>query len=514
MQDFLNIVLIPAYVFPAAMLMLFGANLYVMIIFFLRRRNQACTEKNAIMSAYSERFSEADLPPVVTQIPIYNEYNVAERAIRAAVEMDYPKGRHMVQVLDDSTDETRRVIDRVAEELTRNGHNIQVVRRDSREGFKAGALEHAMSQTEADFFAIFDADFVPPKDFLLRTIPVMMVREDVGLVQARWGHLNRNSSMLTRAQAVGIDGHFAIEQPARAWNSLFMNFNGTAGLWRRQAIEGAGGWEHDTLTEDMDLSYRSQLAGWKPFFLWDLVVPAELPEDINAFKSQQFRWAKGSMQTAIKLLPRVFASDFSVKAKIEAVFHMVHYCIHPLMMWLAIMTLPVLILTDFGDFPPFYRLFFALVLLSMIAPTILYAVSQSLLYPGGWSRIKYLPFLTAIGTGIAVSNSRAVWQAIRGKQSDFIRTPKQWDKPVVQYHIRMPLVPVIEIALGIYSFISLSYYLQAQKYMIGPFLLLYACGFTTVGLLSLAHMKFRSGRQISWPSLAHAFRTPRRIFAR
>ena len=487
MQLILETALLVSYLIPAGILMLFGMNLYYTLFMFLTRYKVARREEDRIMSEFHRHFLSDDLPHVVTQVPLYNEYNVAERVMRAVTQMEYPAGRHTVQILDDSTDETRNLVDRTAAELRAAGHDIQVIRRPGREGFKAGALRYGMSQTHAQFFAIFDADFVPPQDFLLRTIPVMLVRQDVGIVQARWGHLNAERSMVTRAQGIGIDGHFAIEQPARAWNEIFMNFNGTAGLWRRHAIEDAGGWEHDTLTEDMDLSYRAQLAGWRPFFLFDLVVPAELPDNINAFKVQQFRWAKGSIQTAIKLLPRVFRSKVSMLAKIEAAFHMTHYVIHPLMVCVAFMALPVLEYTRFRYSPAVFVVLFTLLIFSTLAPFTTYAVSQALLYENGWRRLRFLPFLTSLGVGIAVSNSRAVLEAVFGVQSAFIRTPKKGDKSAQLYVVRLSYEAILEILLGVYCFTTFFLFMHAHKYLVMPFLFLYAWGFTGVGLLSMFH---------------------------
>lgn len=503
-QDILQWVLLASYFLPAVVLMAFATNLYFMLFFFARRRRQASSAQAAIMAEYKSRYTKETLPPVVTQVPIYNEMNVAERILRAAAAMDYPAGKHTIQVLDDSTDETRDIVDRTAEDLRNQGVLIDVVRRDNRIGFKAGALDHAMQKTDAEFLAIFDADFVPPRDFLLRTMPILLIREDVGLVQARWGHLNANGSLLTKAQGIGIDGHFTIEQPARAWNNLFMNFNGTAGLWRRQAILDAGGWEHDTLTEDMDLSYRSQLVNWKPFFLWDLVVPAELPDSINAFKSQQFRWAKGSIQTAIKLVPRVFRSDKPLLAKVQSVFHMAHYSIHPIMLWLSIMALPVMFLTPFRNTPVTFSILFILILLTTMAPSFLYAVSQCCLYKSGWKRLRYLPVLTFLGIGIALSNSRAVFQALRGKESEFVRTPKKGDQMLLSYTVQMPFLAIIELLLGMYCFISLKFYFQEGEYLVGPFLALYAIGFTAVGFLTLKHTfeEWRTAERLIKPNPA------------
>lgn len=478
------------YVIPAFVMMAFAVNLYVMMWLFERRRMAAMAEVAALPAL-------GETPLVVTQIPIYNEYNVIERCLRAAVAMDWPD--HVVQVLDDSTDETSALVDALAAELNAAGCRVEVVRREERIGFKAGALEEGMrARPDAAYFAIFDADFVPPSDFLRRTMRVMLAKPRVGIVQARWGHLNRGDSLLTAAQGLGIDGHFAVEQPARAWNGLFMNFNGTAGLWHRAAIEAAGGWEHDTLTEDMDLSYRSQLAGWVPFFLWDLEAPAEVPADINAFKSQQFRWAKGSIETAIKLLPRVWRSDAGWFAKLQAVGHMCHYLVHPIMLWMAVLFYPLLALSDLHRHPVPLAILVVLVLVSTLAPTILYSFSRwrlRKLNPGREGDTLWaLPVLSLLGIGIAVSNTRAVWQAIRGKRTAFVRTPKRGQRETVAYRVRMPVMPVLEIGLGLYCLGVMVLFWSRDFAFAMPFIALYAAGFLTVGTLSLLHGRPLRGR--------------------
>ena len=270
------------------------------------------------------------------QLPIYNERNVAERVIRAAASMDYPRDRLEIQVLDDSVDETKQIIDRLVEKLAREGLDIKAIRREDRDGYKAGALANGTALARGEFLAVFDADFVPGPDFLRRALPPFLADAKIAFVQTRWGHLNRDENILTICLALGIDGHFLVEQPARAKSGLFMNFNGTAGVWRRQAIEDAGGWSSRTLTEDLDLSYRVLLAGWKPCYIEDVAVPSELPATITGAKSQQFRWAKGSIQTAMRNLPRVWRGPYSLFEKIEAFLHLTNYLIHPMMLVLAV----------------------------------------------------------------------------------------------------------------------------------------------------------------------------------
>jgi cellulose synthase/poly-beta-1,6-N-acetylglucosamine synthase-like glycosyltransferase len=487
MKDLGQTVLIAAYMIPAVLAMVYSLNLYTLLVLWVFRRRKARREREDLFDRFRLEKSEKDLPPVVTQIPVYNEYNVVERAMRAAAAMTYPRDRHTVQILDDSLDETRGLIDRVAEELRSEGHRVEVVRRPDRVGFKAGALEYGMRQSRADFFAIFDADFVPPTDFLLRTIPVLVSRPEVGLVQARWGHLNTNHSIVTRVEAIALDGHFVVDQGARAFNGLFMNFNGTAGLWRRQAIEDGGGWEHDTLTEDMDLSYRSQLAGWKCFYVPEVIVPAELPENINAFKTQQFRWAKGAIQTAIKLLPRVMRAPVSPMAKIQAFFHLTGYTAHPLVVWMALMSLPLAHLTVGPAFPAWMQSLTVFFVLGAVAPYLMYGIAQIVLHPRGWRSLVWLPALTLFGVGIAISNTRAVLEAVFGYQTAFIRTPKSGQRSGRKYRAGLSGITAVELGLSVYCGLAIWEF-ASNPFVAGwPFLLVYALAFSTVGLMSLAH---------------------------
>ncbi len=412
------------YFLISAILLTYAANAYFMVWACLRNR-RPLDRKNA--GSHGEGLAvlraAGDWPSVTTQIPLFNEIAVAERVIRAVAAMEYPN--HGIQVLDDSTDATCSVVNRVAEELRSCGIRIEVIRRQARTGYKAGALAEGLPRSTSEFIAIFDADFVPPADFLLRTVPQLVAQPHAAWVQTRWGHLNEAETLLTRAQAVGIDGHFAIDQGARGGGPLYMNFNGTCGVWRKAAIEDAGGWTADTLTEDLDLSYRAQLRGWKGIYLPNVVVPGELPGDVAAFKSQQFRWAKGSIQTAIKLFPTIFRADIPLVTKIQAWFHLTHYAIHPVillfaaastgMLWIgpvhgrawSILVLPVLVLS--------------------LAPTVFYASGQCVLHRDWLRRFLRLPILILAGIGLAISNSLAVYEAVRGRVSPFHRTPKQGD---------------------------------------------------------------------------------------
>jgi len=420
---------------------------------------------------------------VTVQLPIYNERNVSERVIRASAALDYPREKLEIQVLDDSSDETRDLIDRLVEELARTGLDIKAVRRADRTGFKAGALAHGMELAKGEFLAVFDADFVPQPDFLKKTIPPFFEDDKVAFVQARWGHVNRWENTLTICQSLGIDGHFQVEQPARANSGLFMNFNGTAGVWRRRAIEDAGGWSAKTLTEDLDLSYRVQLCGWKPCYIRDVVVPAEVPSTMAGVRSQQFRWAKGSIQTAILMLPRVWRGPYSLLKKVEAFLHLTNYGIHPMMLILALLAFPVLSL-DLVQAPmSFWIVVAGPLVAATLGPSTMYAVA-ALRNPGRKISLLWLPLLIVYGTGIAVSNTVAVYEAIVGKTSSFIRTPKKGGEKRSGYRLSRNRVWMFEIFMGVYSIGSVLAAIRNEHYGILPFLLIFASGFLTVGMRS------------------------------
>ena len=432
------------------------------------------------------------LPHVTTQLPIYNELNVAERLIESAAAMAYPLDKHEIQVLDDSTDETRRIVAEKVAELRDKGYNIAHITRNDRRGFKAGALKNGLDSAEGEYLAIFDADFVPPRDFLLRSIPCFYHEPDIGFVQARWGHLNRNESLITRLQSIGINGHFMVEQAARNSSGLLMNFNGTAGIFRKQAILEAGNWQGDTLTEDMDLSYRIQLAGWRCHYMIDLIAPAEIPNDINAFKNQQFRWAKGSIQTAIKLLPRVLRSDFSLFAKLQAFLHLTHYCIHPLMLFLAIMALPVLLIGH-PDLPTFlFAVFGFLLAISCTGPSRLYIVAENALQNSPLKTVFLMPVMICFGCGLAVNNTRAVLEALMKKPSGFIRTPKSGFNHRKSYVPVKNIVYLFELLAGIWCLAGAIVYFSSNQVIVGHFLLLYTFGYLTIGILSWRHSSRKS----------------------
>jgi cellulose synthase/poly-beta-1,6-N-acetylglucosamine synthase-like glycosyltransferase len=476
------------YVAASGGLLVYGLNCYVMLALFARGAKQASARQRLLEATWQEAHpagESAGLPKITTQLALYNELNVAERAIRAIAAFDYPSELHQIQVLDDSTDETRALVERVAHELRSRGIWIDVIHRTVRYGYKAGALSEGMTVAHGEYIAIFDSDFIPAPDFLRRLLP-HFADSRTGLVQARWGHLNREESLLTRAQSVGIDGHFAIEQTGRCANHLFLNFNGTAGIWRRCAIEDAGGWAADTLTEDLDLSYRAQLKGWHLEYVPDVMVPAELPDTYSAFKGQQFRWAKGSIQTSIKLLPVIFASDRSLFVKLQSIFHLTNYCAHPLMLAVALLAWPAMHPLS-NSFQRGWWVFFAIPLfLSTLGPAVLYTVSQRRLYPQEWrERILLLPMLMLVGFGICISNTRAVGEAIFGIKSSFIRTPKRGTSESKTYRPAADHIPWLEITAGLYGAVSIYFYLRSGHYGGVPFLMLYVAGFSLVGWSSL-----------------------------
>ncbi|MCB1120949.1 MAG: glycosyltransferase [Verrucomicrobiae bacterium] len=486
-----DILILTIYCMASLFLFSYGVNCYVMVWLYLKsfRKGQWLNEQ---ITASSENLWNIvdELPRVTTQIPLYNELNVAERSIRAVAAMDYPKDRHQIQVLDDSTDETRNIIDSVAEDLREVGYDIQVIRRSNRIGYKAGALEQGTKLAKGEFLAVFDSDFVPERDFLKRLIPFFLQDANIGLVQARWGHINRDYSLFTRTQSIGIDGHFLIEQSARAFSGLFMNFNGTAGIWRKQTIEEAGGWHHDTLTEDLDLSYRAQLAGWKATFVPDVVVPAEIPQTVSAFKSQQFRWAKGSIQTAFKLFPRLIRSDLSLFQKVQAYFHLTHYAIHPFMVLLAILGLPVVLAAEARISTGLIVAVGSLMSLATFAPSTLYWFSQKQAGIHWMKRLLGIPMLVFTGVGIAISNTRAVLESILHVESGFIRTPKSGDRMMKRYTVKMPILPVLEILLSIYCCYAVAQFFTLEKWFVAPFLGIYAVGFGYIGVLGILQETF------------------------
>jgi len=464
------------YVLTALWLAVYGFNALILIALHLRRRGP--TPPPPPLTHF---------PTVTVQLPIFNELYVVRRLIDSVAALDYPRDRLEIQVLDDSTDETTTIARAQVAAHRARGVNIRLLHRQHRHGFKAGALRDGLAVAHGEFIAIFDADFQPRPDFLRLILPYFQADPQLGLVQARWGHLNADYSWLTRAQALGIDGHFIIEQAARNRNGLWMNFNGSAGVWRRTCIESAGNWQTDTLAEDLDLSYRAQFAGWRFLFLPDVIAPAEVPPQIHAFKAQQFRWAKGAIQCARKHWRNLLSAPCSPFIKWQGFIHLTNYLAHPLLIILLLTAVPIM--------NQRHVLLTALAYLSIatIGPPALYTLTLRTLYPDWQRRLFHLPWLMLLGTGIALNNSLAVYEALAGHPSSFKRTPKfrvenasdRWaDKPYT-----LPFSPLAfgELALAAYALGSILLALAWGNLFIVPYLLLYALGFGYVGILTVIH---------------------------
>lgn len=475
------------FAIAALSLAAYGLHLYVLVWLFRRRVSNRSQAQQSLILEYSSKRGDADWPAVTTQIPLYNESAVARRVIEACAAMDYPPRLHEIQVLDDSDDDTRDIVDNCVSDLRRKGIDISVVRRASREGYKAGALAHGLTRARGKFVAIFDADFVPPPSFLREAVPLIDSDPNMACIQGRWAHLNRGESWLTEAQALGIDGHFAIEQGARAWNGLMMNFNGTAGVWRRDAIDdpNVGGWSGDTLTEDLDLSYRAQLAGWKIDYRIGLACPAELPGTMAALKSQQRRWATGSIQTACKLLPRIWTARLSLAEKLEAFLHLTHYSVSVWMLILAIIARPMLMVyADGSMFRDWFAVAWGVIILSAAAPSLVYTYSRWVL-ERRWSGLRTIPSMLVLGCGLCVSNTLAVLRGLRLRGGEFVRTPKSGAVGVHRgaspYRTLTDRLWIMEIALGAYCLVSFVVYFARDQRVLSLFLLIYAIGLLLTG---------------------------------
>jgi cellulose synthase/poly-beta-1,6-N-acetylglucosamine synthase-like glycosyltransferase len=439
-------------------------------------------------------------PKVTIQLPIFNERYVIERLVDAVSQFDYPRELIDIQVLDDSTDETRDVASACVERHAAQGLPIVYIHRTNREGYKAGALENGLKTAKGEFVAIFDADFLPPADFLRRTIPHFLRPnggENIGMVQTRWTYLNGDYSLLTRVETILLDGHFVIEHGGRSRRGTFFNFNGTAGVWRRAAIDAAGGWEHDTLTEDTDLSYRAQLKGWKFLYLPDIECPSELPVDMNGFKSQQARWAKGLMQTAKKILPKVFRSDVPFYVKSEAFFHLTANISYPLMVLLSTMLLPAMIVRFYQGWFQMLVIDLPLFLASTCSISSFYLAAQKELRPKTWTKtFLYMPFVMATGIGLSVRNAQGVLEAIWGKKTEFARTPKfkiegkSGTFAAKKYKNKSGWMPYFEIALGLYFALAVIYAITNENYATVPFLFLFVWGYLYTGFMSLSQSWF------------------------
>ena len=470
-----------SYFLTLVVLSVFGFHRYIMLYLYYRYR-----DRRALPQPLPET-----LPRVTVQLPIYNEMYVVDRLLDSVCRIRYPKELLEIQILDDSTDETLDLVAASIERHRAEGFEIVHLHRKDRSGFKAGALEAGLKVATGEFILIFDADFVAPPDILEKTLG-SFADDRVGMVQVRWGHINREYSLLTQVQAILLDGHFILEHGGRNRSGRFFNFNGTAGVWRRTTIIDAGGWQHDTLTEDLDLSYRAQLRGWRFVYLQDVVSEAEIPVEMNGFKSQQFRWAKGQVQTAMKLLPTIFASDQPLAVKVESFFHLGANFGYPLMILLALLMFPAMVIRYNMGWYEMLVVDVPLFMGATMSVCSFYMASQREIFGDSWkSRLKYLPAVLAVGIGLSVSNAKGVLEALLGLDSEFTRTPKYGvercsdDWRHKRYRGNVTLVPYIELLLGVY-FTLMAYY-AASNEIFGtlPFIVLFQAGFLYAAFLSL-----------------------------
>ncbi|RKY97165.1 MAG: glycosyl transferase family 2 [Ignavibacteriae bacterium] len=454
-----------------------------------------------VMLFYHRKYKEVKHEPkpnfecnvsVTIQLPLYNEMYVVERLIDTICKIDYPKDKFEIQVLDDSTDETVAIAARVVEQKRKEGFDINHIHRKNREGFKAGALKEGLKIAKGEYVAIFDADFIPKKDFLKKTLSFFN-DENVGMVQTRWEHLNGDYSILTKAQALALDGHFVIEQSVRNKAGFFINFNGTGGVWRKNCIEDAGNWHSDTLTEDLDLSYRAQINGWKFIFLKDFTSPAELPSEINALKTQQFRWTKGAIETAKKILPQLWKSKQPLRIKLQGTFHLTNNFVFPFILLVAILNVPLVFVKNSGAHELYFTVMSVFVL-AFISSFMFYLYSQKDIHPDWRKRILLFPLFMAGSMGLAINNSRAVFEGLMNRKSEFIRTPKfklvgeggSWmDKKYLNN--KLGLAVIVETIMAVYCFIGVASSIYFLEIAALPFQLLFFIGFSLVSITSIRH---------------------------
>jgi cellulose synthase/poly-beta-1,6-N-acetylglucosamine synthase-like glycosyltransferase len=463
---------------------LFSVNRYVLVSLFKKHRRRA----GDVMAP----LADADLPRVTVQLPLYNELYVAERLIDSACALDYPAHLLEIQVLDDSTDETLELTRRVAAAWRDRGVDVVHLHRSDRTGYKAGALAYGCARAHGEFLAVFDADFVIPRDFLRRTIP-HFADPKVGVVQTRWTHLNENYSLLTRATAFGLDGQFVVEQPARSWGGLFLTFNGTAGVLRAECVRAAGGWHHDTLTEDLDLSYRAQILGWKIKYDGAITCDSEIPADIHGLKAQQFRWTKGTQETARKILPLLWGSDVSTWLKLQGTIHLLGNSVYPFMLAIGLLN-PLLVVAARTAHVQLLWPLSVYFMASLYGTFAYYAMAQRAVHTDWRRRLLSFPLFMAASIGLSVNNARAAVLGLRRKASPFVRTPKyaisgkgqNW--AAKRYRSKMSWTVVLEIILGLYTTAVLGYAVAGQQWGAVPFLALFASGYLMIGGCSVRHV--------------------------
>ena len=482
LQPFDYAILVP-YFTVLIILSCYGIHRYHMIRGYWKYRKQMPTKA-------PRKFDQ--LPRVTVQLPIYNEQYVVERLVEEASKLDYPHELLQIQVLDDSTDETHAFTERLVAEYRANGLPIEYIHRTNRDGYKAGALQNGLKTATGEIVAIFDADFIPPVDFLRRTVDYF-ADPKVGMVQTRWGYLNRHYNLLTEVQAMLLDGHFVLEHVARSGGGRFFNFNGTAGILRKSMIEDAGGWQHDTLTEDSDLSYRAQLKGWQFVYVPSIECLSELPVETYGFQVQQSRWAKGLTQVAIKLLPSILKADVPLKVKVEAIFHLTPNISYPLMIVVSALMLPVMIVRFYMGWFQMLTIDLPLIIASFWSISLFYIVAHRALFPDNWKRaLLFLPALMAAGVALTIINSRSVIEALIGYQTSFARTPKyaiggthKIKLENVQYRRRSGWLPYAEVAVGTFFLGMTAFAIESYNFLAVPFLLLFVSGYYWAGFTTL-----------------------------
>ncbi|MEO8446064.1 MAG: cellulose synthase family protein [bacterium] len=478
-------IILAAYIISLTILFFFGSHGFNMIYYYFKTYSMRTVDLS------EEEFFMEEYPVVTIQIPLYNEEYVITRLIDSVLRMDYPKDKLEIQILDDSTDESTKIIEEHIKKYVNEGFDIKHIHRTNREGFKAGALKAGLETAIGEYVAVFDADFIPRKKFLKRTIPYFYKEEKLGLVQTRWEHLNREYSLMTKTQAIALDGHFVIEQAVRNRAGFFINFNGTGGVWKKECIFDAGNWEADTLTEDLDLSYRAQMKGWKFKYLVNFTSPAELPSDIGALKSQQFRWTKGSIETAKKIYPKVLRSDMSFKLKLQSFIHLYSNLAYPFILIAAILNLPVMLIKLDGQYDSVFK-FMSVFIFAFISSFIFYLYSQKDVYPDWQKRIIYFPVFLAGSMGFSVNNTKAVLEGLLDKKSEFVRTPKyqimnkkdSWQgKNYVNK--KLSYTTYIEAFLAVYCFVGVIIAVGTAQIASIPFQLMFCGGFTIISYLSI-----------------------------
>ncbi|MEM9729988.1 MAG: glycosyltransferase [Myxococcota bacterium] len=509
-----HIAVIVLYLITLGVLAFYGVHRSALLYLYLKHRRDRIEPK--------AHFREQDLPVLTVQLPMFNEMYVAKRLIEAAAAIDYPRDRLEVQVLDDSTDATQTIAKETCEALRARGIDVVYRHRSVRSGYKAGALAEGLRIAKGEFVLIFDADFVPGPG-IARSLIDYFTDEGVAMVQARWGHLNRRHSLLTRCQAMLLDGHFMIEHSARHRSGRYFNFNGTAGMWRKTAIEDAGGWQHDTITEDMDLSYRAQLRGWRFVYAVDVEAPAELPFEMTSFKSQQYRWAKGSVQTAMKLLLPILRAPIPTKVKVEAFFHLTNNVAYLFLLVLAVLQLPNMIIRRQIEHPELLMLDVPLFLATCGSVAVFYVVAHRDLYGSRWDAVKKLPTMMALGIGLAVNNARAALEGMFGRDAVFVRTPKRGlvDGQRVgagRYRGRWSWHNVVELLFAAYCLITLGFALATGSWASIPFVLLFCAGFWSVGVTSMVEALRRPTPQsapevVTQPPSTHSSPSPQSMLS-